>query len=400
MYENSQNQPTDKPALRLVIIGNYPLDHQQSMDRFAEMMANLAAKRGVVAEIWRPAVVLAQGTVHTNAGFAKWRGYVDKWVLYPTMLRRQAKSLLRSETGKQTQFLIVDHSNAFYLSKLPIDRSTITCHDVLAIRGARGDADTYCPASRMGKRLQAWILRNLVQARRIASVSETTLRQLKSLAGSQVDVSNLKNRDWRVIHNGFNAAFQPMPLDDARPLLTSVGLDANVPYILHVGSALPRKNRGMLLEMVSRIGDGWRGNIVFAGEPLEESLRIRVDELGLTDRTIEIIRPPHETLVGLYSHCDAFVFPSYSEGFGWPLIEAQACGAPVIASDVQPMPEVSNGTAFHASPDDPDMFAGGFLKLQSGDTRARMIEAGFRNVKRFDAGLMFDRYADLLWGND
>lgn len=380
---------------RLIIVGNYPLDHQQSMERFSRMLRSGAEERGLESEIWRPEVLFARRHSTSTSGLAKWLGYIDKWIYYPIRLRRKVKELLRNNPESEVFFHIADHSNAYYLSCLPAEQTGITCHDVLAIRGALGDEDTYCPASGTGRILQAWILKHLKRAKKLAAVSETTLTQLQNLANLSPKESDATSRRWTVILNGFNDKFWPMPAAESAPRLQNSGVDPSVPFLLHVGSALPRKNRAMLLAMVAKAGSAWKGNVVFAGAAMDSELQTLAEEMGLSHRVIEVVRPPHETLVALYSSCFAFAFPSFSEGFGWPLIEAQACGAPVIASDRQPMPEVSGGTAIHACPNDPKAFADAIIELLDYSVRLKRIEAGYRNCQRFQAGEMVDRYLDL-----
>jgi glycosyltransferase involved in cell wall biosynthesis len=117
----------------------------------------------------------------------------------------------------------------------------------------------------------------------------------------------------------------------------------------------------------------------------------------MQNRVKSIVKPGHETLLALYSLCDAFIFPSFSEGFGWPVIEAQACGAPVIASDIEPMPEVSGGGALHANPKTAADFADAFLSLQNKALREQLVNKGFENCKRFSSEKMIDAYL-LLHG--
>ena len=371
----------------IVLIGNYELDRQQSMERFTVMLAEGLQKVGESVEVWKPIVCLGRFSKTTLRGFGKWLGYIDKWILFPIVLQ------FRTRKYPNAKFHICDHSNAPYLAHLPKNRSSITCHDVLAIRGAMGFKDAYCSASRTGKILQRWILKNLSNAQRIATVSSTTLRQLSNLSNEPKP-----GHQRQIILNGFNEHFEPMQLDRANQLLSAVGLQNSHRFVLHVGSALPRKNRSMLLKMVAALGDRWDGKICFAGQPLDPELRSETEQLGLTDRVIVVSGPDHETLVALYSRCEAFVFPSYSEGFGWPVIEAQACGAPVIASDIEPMPEVSGGAALHVSPDDVQQFVDAFLRLQDVNQRALLIQQGFENCKRFDVATMIDKYRELIYG--
>jgi glycosyltransferase involved in cell wall biosynthesis len=378
----------DKQA-KMILIGNYPSDKQESMERFAVMLQRCFINAGVETEIWRPVAVFSRWSDSTVYGMGKWLGYLDKWVLFPIIIHLR---LLRiANNSNEFKFHICDHSNAPYLQHLPTDQTGVTCHDVLAIRGALGYKDAYCEASGFGKLLQRWILNNLKNAKILACVSGLTLSQLKELSVSTTEV----RQNWVVIHNSFNAEYYKADKLQIDRVFKKGGLNAETPFILHVGSGLPRKNRRMLLDMVSALGEKWSGNICFAGERIDETLYAHAVSLGIAEKLISVVQPSHEMLVALYSACEAFVFPSFSEGFGWPLIEAQACGAPVIASYIEPMPEVSGGAALHADPTDAVAFADAFLALNDKVFRAELIERGLKNSQRFSSDLMVDAYLKL-----
>ena len=372
-----------------ILIGNYPPDRQESMIRFANLLANGLQARGFSAEIITPNPIVLGKNSNPGGSPAKWLGYVDKWILFPFTLRRIAKKMQR-EFGDQVFFHVCDHSNAPYLAHLPADRTVITCHDVLAIRGALGFPDSYCPASRAGVLLQKWILKNLRRAKKIACVSKLTLRQLIETAGEKNPPPG-----WTVVPNALNADFKKIEAENAVKILEQTGIKIPKPFLLHVGSNLPRKNRRMLLQMVAQSNPSWPGHICFAGEPADDALFAEARELKVFERVHSVAKPNHEMLCALYSLAHAFVFPSLSEGFGWPLIEAQACGTPVIASNFEPLPEVSGGTALHADPHDAKSFAGALQSLEDASVRNSLIERGEKNSAHFSAATMIDQYLSL-----
>lgn len=372
--------------MKIILIGNYLPDAQESMSRFAGMLEAGFEDRGIECVIWSPLVVLGKLPGLTLFGIGKWIGYVDKWIIFPLVIRFR---LLKNEnTGSDIRFHICDHSNSPYLRHLPKDKTSLTCHDVLAIRGAFGYEDAFCPASRFGKILQKWIFNSLVCADRIAFDSQATFSQLIALDRKPVAA----NRRWAVIHCAFNAEFGRSDKNEAAKL-TKIFL---TPYLLSVGSNLERKNRKLLIDMLVGLDDQWNGNVCFAGQPASKELLEYADKSGVKDRIISVAKPDHETLLALYRGCEALIFPSFSEGFGWPVIEAQVCGAPVVASNIEPMPEVSNGTALHADPYEPTSFVDAFLTLLDPETKKRVIGAGLENAKRFDRSKMIDSYLELI----
>ncbi len=365
----------------IILIGNYPKDNQESMIRFSEMLQSGFENVGLRCDIWNPIIFFGKFCKSTTSGIGKWLGYLDKYILFPIILR--FRTILFS--SKSTIYHICDHSNSIYLPHIISQSKGITCHDVLAIRGALGYNDAYCEASKFGKILQKWILKNLENAQRIAAVSELTLNQLKELTKFDEEQKRL------VIYNSFNAKFCRLRNEILQESLKPLHLSGK-PYILHVGSSLPRKNRNLLIYMLAELKDKWDGVICYAGEPLEGELLSLAIKFNLSSRIISVIKPTHEVLVSLYNGCEAFIFPSYSEGFGWPVIEAQCCGTPVIASSVEPMPEISGGSALHIYPDDSKGFANAFLKLKDPNFRNEIINNGYQNVKRFERKIMIEKY--------
>ena len=374
---------------RFILIGNYPPDRQESMIRFALLLERGLKSRGFTVEIVAPRPFVLRKNSSPNHGFGKWLGYVDKWILFPFTLRRIARENQR-EFGGQVFFHVCDHSNAPYLAHLPAARSAITCHDVLAIRGALGFPGSHCAASRAGVFLQRWILKNLRGAKKIACVSKLTLRQLVETAGEKNPPPS-----WVLVPNALNADFKKMETAAALEILQCAGIHIPRPFLLHVGSNLPRKNRRMLLQMAGQSTPPWAGNICFAGEAANEALLAEAKELKISERIHSVEKPGHEVLCALYSLAHAFVFPSLSEGFGWPVIEAQACGVPVIASNLEPLPEVSGGAALHADPLNAKSFAAALQSLEDSSARNFLIERGQKNSARFSVATMTDQYLAL-----
>lgn len=375
--------------MKFVLIGNYPLDRQESMRRYTENLNDQIKKSGHDSEIWIPKVFFAYGQKTTTAGVSKWLGYLDKWILFPLTLK--IKILKHVAAKSEVNYHICDHSNSPYLNYLPKAKTGITCHDVLAIRGAMGHKDAFCDATFFGKFLQKAILKNLKKAKILTTVSKLTMNQLIEMCSGFPK----PEQNWKVIYNSFNADFFPMPRGQRQDLLRANGISIDKPFLLYVGSSLPRKNRKMLLEMLVSLNGRWDGVVCFAGQPLDNNLIDFALANKLEDRIISIVKPDHNLLVALYSSCSAFIFPSFSEGFGWPLIEAQACGAPVIASNIQPMPEISNGTALHADPYNPLDFATAFLQSTNEEVRSQLISTGHKNCLRFNREHIINEFLDL-----
>jgi len=355
------------------------------MLRFAEMMRAGWARRGVAAYVVQPEPWLA---ARTTAGARKWPAYVDQYARFPGRAAKLAAAQGWDAT-RPTVFHICDHSNSIYLRGLGGRRVVLTCHDLLAVRGARGEA-TYCPASPTGKILQAMILYYLGRVPWVACDSTATMEDFRRLTG--------RVNDARVvtIPLALNAPFAPVEAGAAAARLAKFPGLLEQPFVLHVGSALARKNRAGVLRAVALARKDWPGRVVFAGEPLSERERAVARELGLTDEMVrEIPNATHEELAALYSLAHALVFPSFSEGYGWPVLEAQACGCPVICSQVTSLPELAGAGAVLVAPEDYRGMADAIIALARAPERAKLVAAGRANAAQYTEDRMFDSYTNL-----
>ena len=261
--------------IMVLLIGNYPADRQQSMQRFATMLLQGLTAAGIRAEIIQPQPYL--GRIQIAGSFvAKWFGYIDKFVLFPWQLRRR----LSASVGVVH---ICDHSNAVYGAHVRSQPVVISCHDLLAVRGSLGE-ETDCPASITGRVLQRWIVAGLEKADLLVCASQATLVDAQRL------VSRVNGKPkLEVITLGLSYPYRRLPSEEARARLAALSdIDPDTPFVLHVGSNSRRKNRAGVLRIFARCKEKWKGSLVFAGEPLTESLRSLGRQLGVADRIVEV----------------------------------------------------------------------------------------------------------------
>ncbi len=370
---------TSALPVRVTLIGNYKPDGQESMERFCSALAEGLKKRNVEVRVLRPEPVLVPLASEVK-GLCKWLGYIDKFVLFP--------KTLETKFGQDEIVHVCDHSNAMYLDHLKSVPRLITCHDLLAVRAGLGE-NTYCPITPLGKILQGLILRGLKSAPLIVCDSSATKLDVERLVG--LDPSCIK-----LVPLGLNYPYSVIDPAEAQTRLKDLpGLRADLPFILHVGSSEPRKNRDGILRIFAHIKNQFRGQVVFAGSSLTPDLRLLVDQLGLKDDVIEVVGPDNLILEALYNRAFAFIYPSRSEGFGWPIIEAQACGCPVVTSNCGPCPEVAGLGAFVNDVADENGFAASILRLKEEDERRKLIQAGFLNLKNYDMEKTVSSYLNI-----
>jgi glycosyltransferase involved in cell wall biosynthesis len=353
------------------------------MLRFASLLREGLSARGFNVVYLFPQEIFGKLS-YMFPRFVKWLRYIDKFVIFPQKLRRIAKNC-----SSDSVFHICDHSNAMYGSALKSVAHLVTCHDILAIRGSLGDASAYCPASHLGVILQKWILSSIKKIPYVACVSIFTSNDLQKILFK----SNSKCK-LSVVSNALNAKFLRIEKEDSQKILSNfIGSSMDWPFLLHVGSSLARKNRILLLRALQHLPDEWR--VVFAGAGLSMEELNCISNAGIKDRVIAFKKPSHDELCALYSIARALVFPSWSEGFGWPVIEAQACGCPVICSNLTSLPEVAGDAAIFISADDPLVCADAVQRLEVPAIRNEFIKKGFQNSKRFNLDKMIDAYEDL-----
>lgn len=361
--------------MKVLLVANYKPDGQASMARYASLLSQQLRQSGHDVETISPDPVMT-GLVGRNNPLFHWLGYIDKFVLFPPVLRRLSRSA--------DLVHICDHSNSFYLRWTGKTPNLITAHDALAIRSALGDFPEN-PTRWSGVRLQRWILRGLSRARRMVCVSQKTRQDFQALLP--------KGPSMTVISNPLNGNFRPAGDGEIASVREMCKLNDEDEYLLHVGGDQWYKNRPGALRIMAELRKSprfVRVKLVFAGSPLSSDLRQKAEELG---EVIEYVWPSDEHLRALYSGALALLFPSLEEGFGWPVVEAQACGCPVITSARSPMKEVSGGAAILIDPEDTETAAATIV------ARIREIawlrEAGLANVRNYSLDTAIEHYQNV-----
>ncbi|MBL7071367.1 MAG: glycosyltransferase family 4 protein [Candidatus Omnitrophica bacterium] len=368
--------------MKILLIGNYVNDGQVSMQRFSTIMESALRQRGHDVSVIRPEPFFGR-LMPSYKGIGKWLGYIDKFILFPSRLRG---ALPRAEIAH-----ICDHSNAFYAKYLKDIPYLITCHDLLAIRSALGEIREN-PTKWTGRRLQKMILSGLKIARHIVCISGSTKDDILRL--TKLDSENVS-----VISYGFNYSYSAMGLEEAKTNIAHIRIDTARPFFLHIGKDAWYKNRLGALHIFNnsiKFDETSEFNMVFVGDDLSKEMRSFIKRQHLEDRVFAIPFLESEGMRALYSTAKGLLYPSLSEGFGWPIIEAQACGCPVFTTDRPPMTEVGGDAAVYIDPAKPQEAARAIVEsLRSKEKMATMRETGFVNVKRFSTENMVTQYINL-----
>lgn len=272
------------------------------------------------------------------------------------------------------------HAPDFSLPPAPLTPRVVTIHDLAFLTHPE------CALPSLVEYLRRVVPRAVRAADRIIAVSETTANDL-------VRLMHIPREKVRVIHLGVESRFQPVT--DA-PTLARVehALGLSHPLILAVGTIEPRKNYTGLIEAFARLREGVGNGAVQAPAMLAiagrrgwlyDEVFETVKRLGVEEQVRFLDYVPDDDLPALYSLADVVAMPSLYEGFGIPVVEAMACGTPVVCSESGSLPEVAGEAALLVDPRDGDALAEALRQaLFDGSVRQRLADSGRARALEFN----------------
>ncbi len=221
---------------------------------------------------------------------------------------------------------------------------------------------------------------NARSSMRVVADSEATRRDLVRLYG-------ISSEKIVVIYPGRDESLAPVTNPQAlQTVRESYGISG--PYFLHVGTLHPRKNLVRLVQAMSLAGSDLDPSLqlVLAGMKgwLYDDLLAEVRRQGLSDRVLLTGYLPGADLPAMMSGALAYVFPSLYEGFGLPVLEAMACGTPVICSSASSLPEVAGDAALFFGPLDVEELAEALVRVATdAHLRDDLVGRGFQQLRHF-----------------
>ena len=230
-------------------------------------------------------------------------------------------------------------------------------------------------------KLQRWYLtsqtkRSCRAAKRVITISESSRQDVHTFFGvplSQIDV----------VVPGVNGRYRPLPPEQ----ITTFRQQHKLPdrFILHVGTLQPRKNISTLLDAFAKLDDKDVCLVLAGGKGwLYDEIFAQIEALGLVDRVIFPGYVADEDLPLWYSAAALFAFPSVYEGFGMPVVEAMACGTPVVASNASSIPEAVGDAGLLFNPQDAAELAERMRDvLNDSNLSATMRAKGLQHAKKF-----------------
>ena len=364
--------------LRVALCADFPEERWPSMDRVAATLldglrvnhAETIEVRAVVPPFARRAMRLSgrdTGPAYTVDRF------LNRLWDYPRHVARLV--------ADYDVFHIVDSSYAHLAHRLPASRTVVTCYDLDTFRSLLQPGEE--PRSPLFKAMTRHVLSGLRRAARVTCATSAIRDEILSrqlLVPGRVSVVPL----------GVSPAFSSRPDPDAdRAAAALLGLAPGATMLLHVGSTVGRKRIDVLLEIVGRLRAETPGlRLVRVGSPFTNDQRRLAQTLGLTETVVALDGVDDRTLAAVYRRAALVLLPSDREGFGFALVEAMACGTPVVASDLDVLREVGGAAAEYCPPGDAPQWVRRIVELlhvrrHDPDRWQARIDGGIAQARRF-----------------
>ncbi len=318
----------------------------------------------------------------------EFRGAVNKGVLTPFSPHRPLHRFLCSR-GWFKRRLRQDAADLFVTDHFPVidgpARGTLlTIHDLRYL--VLEDAGSALRRAWFKARFASTVSR----ARAVVTVSHTMREEIIERLG-------VPDERVHVVGNGVSNDFRRAVPDEIEGLRDRRGLPGE--YLLCVGVLERRKNLGLLLDLYTADPKGNLPRLVIAGRggPEESCLRARAASEGIEDRIHFTGYVPEADIRALYSGAAALLMPSIYEGFGIPVLQAFACGTPVVCSNTGALAEVAGEAALLCDPHDPEAWREAITSvLDDGDLRARLATAGRRRADEYSWSVAAKAFLQVL----
>lgn len=341
-------------TIRAAVICDFPEENWPSMDLVGNMLfEHLRHSDAVSPRCIRPALKFRGEHPRKSARF------FGRFVQYPRLLRRIAQDF--------DVFHLVDHSYAHLVHELPSRRTIVTCHDL----------DTFRCLLAPQQEHRFFVFRSMT--RRILTGLQSAAHVTCDTAATRdaiLEHGLLPPERLTVVHNGVHPALSPHPDPTADTELSrKLGRKPGYrPELLHVGSTIQRKRIDVLLHLFAEVRKHYPdARLIRVGSPFTESQKAMATSLGVRDHIDGLDRLDTALLGACYRRASVVLQPSESEGFGLPVVEALACGTPVVASDIPPLREIGGNAAAYCRVADIQAWTTAVQNTLSHDENTRRI---------------------------
>lgn len=301
------------------------------------------------------------------------------YITYPWSNERRTPRTLTEHLYSPVR-LPLSHIDVFNTLMAPIVNISWSLVIHMKTIHAYTDPGSLTPMARAYRRM------NYPRSARLADAIIINSEYLRSEIGRYLTVDA---RRLRLIYEAVDHdLFKPGDAGAARARVLEHGVTK--PFVLFVSSLWQYKNcDGLLRAWALARGELGDRQLVIVGAGRDEQYLARLHslaaELGIAGDLVFVGGVPLEETVRFYQAADVFVYPSFSETFGLPILEAMACGCPVVTSDTSAMPETAGGAAVLADPNDPASIARAIVEA-AGPGRDRLRDEGLRRARQFTWG--------------
>jgi glycosyltransferase involved in cell wall biosynthesis len=344
--------------MRVLIVRTMP---EFSMDVYADgLIAGLKAVR----PDWEMMAIAPRPVSRSSRSLqTRLDKFSERFWNFPHLVHQKAADIVH----------IVDHSDGHLLYGLS-KPSVITCHDLI---------NYFYPQNLGGSVRLPWVsdalwrrsVHGMKHANHIVTVSQQTAKDVTQILGISAD-------RLTVVPNAV-AGFRV--LENRAGLRSQFHLSPSTTCLLNVGSNHPRKNLATVLQGMQQLKAQqvpvqlWK-----VGADFTAAQKTWIAEQGLQDTITYWGKPDHSTLMQLYNAADLLLAPSTHEGFGLTLLEAMACGTPVITANTSAMPEVVGNAGVLVEPLNGEAIVAAVLHLRRDEAyRQLLIQRGLARVKQF-----------------
>lgn len=307
--------------------------------------------------------------------------YYERFWRYPRMVRQQGADI----------FHIIEPCDAhvvYWLQKMG-KPTVITCHDLINFF-YRDNLQGSVQLPFISRSAWLYAVKGMKYADRIIAVSSAT-------AKDTTQILNIEPERITVIPNAVEPIFQLLPPEQSESFRKKQEISPETFCLLNVGGNHPRKNISTILEAVTilkQLGlviEFWKAGADFTSEQKEF-----IQTQGIENCVRYLGKPDKSTLVQIYNAADILVAPSLYEGFGITILEAMACGTPVITSNVSAMPEVAGSAGYLVNPRDCQEIVAAVLRLHDDSIYYQeLVEQGLARVKLFTWEKTAERVAEV-----
>jgi len=350
--------------MRVVIARTMP---DFSMDVYADCL--IAGLKSVRPE-WEIVEVAPQPLDRTSRSwFVRFWKFYERFWHYPQYVQRQEADI----------FHVIDHSEghiAYWLQKTgkPV---VVTCHDLINFfYKANLQGSVKLPL--ISNASWRYAIRGMCKANQIISVSQNTAKDVTKILGIECDRIT-------VVPNAVESIFQCLLQQERDLFRQQHQISRETTCLLNVGSNHPRKNILTILKVLLNLKNRqlpvhfWK-----TGADFNDEQKVFIKTHSLEGFITYLGQPDKQTLVQIYNAADILLAPSIQEGFGMTILEAMACGTPVITSNMSAMPEVAGDAGILVEPTDVQAIADAVHHLLNNPAdRKTLIEKGIKRAKAF-----------------